>query len=237
MKMMSINPEDQDIASADIQHVIENTDIRKNLFDDMDTSSKAADPGKLGSQVDWYTWSCGFVNYLSTIPGSTEIPLSYAVRELDEPTDLSDNADYLTTLVGRAPLKGTIYVADRCQVHQLLTGKVLGEQAAESIRDDKNKQNGRVNINNLRLHFEGEGNVSRQITQAEAIYKTLHYKQERSMKFSTLFGRMQVMFQISKQEMKNSRSQQKSVSYWTEFKHATFWQQSPVCNSNTQWEH
>jgi hypothetical protein len=33
----------------------------------------------------------------------------------------------------------------------------------------KNKQNGRVDFNNLRLHFEGEGNISRQITQAEAI--------------------------------------------------------------------
>ena len=48
------------------------------------------------------------------------------VRELDEPIDLIDNDDYLTTSVSRAPLKGTAYVADRRQVHQLLTGKVLG---------------------------------------------------------------------------------------------------------------
>jgi len=68
-------------------------------------------------------------------------------------------------------LKGTAYVADRQQVHQLLTGKVLGEHAEEWIRDDKNKQNGRVDYQNLRLHFEGEGNVSRQITQVEAINK------------------------------------------------------------------
>jgi hypothetical protein len=86
MKRMSINTEDQDIASADIQLAIENTDIHKNLFDNMeDTSSKAADPGKLGNQVDWYTWSCGFVNYLSTIPGSTGIPLSYVVCEWMNP--------------------------------------------------------------------------------------------------------------------------------------------------------
>jgi hypothetical protein len=59
MKRMSINPEDQDISSADIQLAIENTDIHKNLFDNMETSSKLADPGKLGNQVDWCTWSCG----------------------------------------------------------------------------------------------------------------------------------------------------------------------------------
>jgi hypothetical protein len=62
------------------------------------------------------------------------------VRESDDPIDLSDNDDYLTTLVGIAPLVGTTYVADRCQIHQSLTGKVLGEQAEEWICDSKNKQ-------------------------------------------------------------------------------------------------
>jgi hypothetical protein len=55
------------------------------------------------------------------------------VRELDELIDLADNDNNFTILVGRAPLKGTTYVADRCQVHQLSTGKVLDEQAEEWI--------------------------------------------------------------------------------------------------------
>ena len=151
---MSKDPESQVLTSDDIQLAMNNTDIRKSLSDNMETSSKAADPGKLGNSIDWYTWSGGFVNYLSTIPGSTGISLSYVVRELDEPMDLVDNDDYLTTLVSRAPLKGTAYVADRRQVRQLLTGKELGEHAEEWIRDDKNKQNGCVDYPNLRLHFE-----------------------------------------------------------------------------------
>jgi hypothetical protein len=83
------------------------------------------------------------------------------VREWDEPVDLTDNEGYLTTLVGRAPLWGTTYAADCCQIHQLLTGKVLGEQAEEWIHDDKNKQNGQVDFIHLCLHYKGEGNVSR----------------------------------------------------------------------------
>jgi hypothetical protein len=70
---MSTNPEDEEIASSDIQLAIDNAEIRKNLFDNMETSSMAADPGKLGNQVDSYTWNCGFVDFLSTFPGSTEI--------------------------------------------------------------------------------------------------------------------------------------------------------------------
>jgi hypothetical protein len=177
-----------------------NNEIRKNLSDNMETAAKAADPGKLRTNTDWYTWSQGFINYLSTIPGCTGIPLSYIVRELEEPTDPEDEADYLTSLVLRAPLEGPAFVADRRQVHQLLTGKVLGETAEEWIRDYKTRQNGRVDFEALRTHFEGEGNVSRRISQAEALRKSLSYKQERSMKFSVFLNRMQVMFQIYKQE-------------------------------------
>ena len=63
---------------------------------------------------------------------------------------------------GKADYKELItrgfYYVDRTQFLE-----VLGEQAEEWIRDDKNKQNGRMDFNNLRLHFEGEGNVSHQI--------------------------------------------------------------------------
>lgn len=170
------------------------------MADNMETASKAADPGKLRTNTDWYTWSQGFVNYLSTIPGCTGVPLSYVVRHNDDPEEPEDDIDYLTTLVMRAPLNGTSYVADRRQVHQLLTGKVLGEQAEEWIRDHKNKQNGRLDFRSLLVHFEGEGNVSRRITQAEALHKTLFYKQERSMKFAVFLNQLQTMFQIYKQE-------------------------------------
>ena len=200
MKRMSKDPSQQQLTPIEIAIAAANSDIRINLADNMETASKAADPGKLRTNTDWYTWSQGFDNYLSTIPGCTGIPLSYVIREFDEPMDLDDDSDYLTTLVNRAPLQGTAYVADRRQVHQLLTGKVLGEQAEEWIRDDKTKQNGRIDFQNLQLHFEGEGNVSRRITTAEALHKSLYYKQERAMKFSVFLSRLQTMFQIYKQE-------------------------------------
>ena len=53
MKRMSKDPESQVLTSDDIQLAMDNTDIRKNLSDNMETSSKAADPGKLGNSIDW----------------------------------------------------------------------------------------------------------------------------------------------------------------------------------------
>jgi hypothetical protein len=200
MKRLSRDPSEQVLSPMELALAAANNEIRTNMSDNMETASKAADPGKLRTNTDWYTWSQGFINYLSTIPGCTGIPLSYVVREFDDPTDALDETDYLTSLVLRAPLNGTVYVADRRQVHQLLTGKVLGETAEEWIRDHKNKQNGRVDFQALQMHFEGEGNVSRRISQAEALHKSLSYKQERSMKFSVFLNKMQQMFQIYKQE-------------------------------------
>jgi hypothetical protein len=65
-KRMSKDPESQVLTSDDIQLALDNTDIRKNLSENMETSSKAANSGELGNSIDWYTWSRGFVNYLST---------------------------------------------------------------------------------------------------------------------------------------------------------------------------
>ena len=105
--------------------------IRENMVDTMDTAFKAADPGKLKvSNI----WSQGFTNYLSTIPGYTGIPLSYVVRqEEDTPEDyiFAVDTDYLTQLLDYAALAGPAFVADRRQVHQLLLGKILGEEAEE----------------------------------------------------------------------------------------------------------
>jgi hypothetical protein len=53
--------------------------------DQADTVSKAADPGKFKDKKKWPEWEPAFVNYLSTIPGDSEVPLSYVVCEKDNP--------------------------------------------------------------------------------------------------------------------------------------------------------
>lgn len=189
------DPDYEHINADDIANASINANLRMNIKDNMETASKATDPGKLKANTDWYTWSQGFTNYLSTIPGSTGIPLSYIIRENEQPVTVI-GADYLSDLVNRAPLRGPVFTADRRQVHQLLTGKILGEQSEEWIRSTKAKLNGRTDFLTLRIHYEGEGNINRRITKAEAIRKTLHYKQERSLKFTTFLNQLQVMYEI-----------------------------------------
>jgi hypothetical protein len=189
------DPDHERIDADDIAMAAINANHRLNIKDNMETASKATDPGKLKANTDWYTWSQGFTNYLSTIPGSTGIPLSYVIRENEQPVTV-EGADYLSDLVNRAPLRGPVFTADSRQVHQLLTGKILGEQSEEWVRSNKSKLNGRTDFVTLRVHYEGEGNINRRVTKADAIRKTLHYKQERSLKFTTFLNQLQVMYEI-----------------------------------------
>jgi hypothetical protein len=193
-------PEEEGLINVNVlSKALVDADIRKNMAENQDTSSKAADPGKHKINTDYYTWIAGFTNYLGTIPGMTGIPLAYVIRKSEVAIE-EDDADYLTDLINRAPLVGPVYQADRRQVHMLVTGKVLGEPAAEWIRDIERHKDGRRDIMNLTLHYTGEGNVSRRITVAQQLFKTLHYKSERSMPFSKFLIQAQTMFQIYQEE-------------------------------------
>ena len=48
----------------------------------------------------------------------------------------------------------------------------------------------------LRNHFAGEGNSTRNISVADRLYESLHYKNERSMAFETFLTQCQKMFNI-----------------------------------------
>ena len=65
----------REIIDISIQHAA----LRKVEDDQVDTISKAADPGKFKEERKWPDWEPAFINYLSTIPGSYHVPLSYVI--------------------------------------------------------------------------------------------------------------------------------------------------------------
>ena len=71
--------------------------------------NKAADPGKLKDERKWTEWEPAFVNYLSTIPGVTGVPLSYVIRELETPTPGEDYGNFNERSIACVALTGTIF--------------------------------------------------------------------------------------------------------------------------------
>ena len=77
----------------------------KTDAEQVDTISKAADPGKFKDEKKWPDWEPAFVNYLSMIPGVWGVPLSYVVRENTAPDHETDfGNDFITCSIACAPL-------------------------------------------------------------------------------------------------------------------------------------
>jgi hypothetical protein len=72
------------------------------------TNSKAADPGKFKDERKWPEWEKLFANYLSVIPGVNGIPLSYVVREAEEPTTIRTIQRSLNKLLAEPHWQGSI---------------------------------------------------------------------------------------------------------------------------------
>ena len=140
-----------------LEEAFDRADVRKIEGDQSDTLSKAADPGKLKDERKWTEWEPAFVNYLSTIPGVTGVPLSYVVRQHEMPTPGEDYGNFNERSISCAPLTGNIFQADARKVHQLVKIFLQAETAEQWVRPHLKAQNGRFDMKALRDHYTGEG--------------------------------------------------------------------------------
>ena len=120
----SKDPDIADFSNADVfketlQVSAQRALLRKNDSDQVDTISKADDPGKFKDEKKWPDWEPAFVNFLSTIPGVKGIPLSYVVRANEAPDhETNFEGDFVARSIACAPLNNTTFCADARKVHQ-----------------------------------------------------------------------------------------------------------------------
>ena len=141
------------------------------------------------------------MNYLSTIPGSYHVPLSYVVREQEDPDhDRDFGDDFVSEMIAYVPLHGAHFRADSRRVHHLLKNYLVAETAEQWIKNMEPHADGHRDMLTLREYYSGEGNTSWHIATAKRMREGLHYKNERSLAFSIFLDRMQKMFNIYKEE-------------------------------------
>jgi len=145
---------------AALQVAAERAEIRKQEAEHSSTISRESAPGKLKSERHFMDWKNGFQNMLSSIPGVSGIPLSYVIRDNDEPIR-DGHETFIQECIACAPLQGVAFEADARQVHHLAMASVQGETSEQWIKHLKKHQNGRMDLQALSDHFQGEGNTSR----------------------------------------------------------------------------
>ena len=159
-----------------------------------------ASPGPLEKESKWKEWEEKFVNYLRLHLGANGIPLSYVVRENDNPDTDTSYPEFINKTIACAPLDGEHFDADKLTVFNYIVSFTTGQPSGDWVKDTLKNSNGRRSMKALRDHFLGEGNASRNLATAENLRSTLHYKNERSMPFETFLTQCQKMFNIFKQE-------------------------------------
>ena len=60
----------------------------------------------------------------------------------------------------------------------------------------KNKQDGRTDLKALSSYYQGEGNTTRRIAEAERLRETLNYKSEQALPFGTFLHNLEQMFKM-----------------------------------------
>ena len=197
-------PTIEDLAEEEFQARLiiaaERAVIRKQQADSSESVSREASPGKLKDEKKWIDWAEKLETMLSAMPGANGVPLSYVIRDNEEADRNEDDMNFVQKTIACAPLDGPVFEADARKVHQLILGFVQGENADQWLKPHLKQENGRTDMIALRKHFEGEGNVSRRITEAEHLRNTLHYKGERALPFSHFITKCQNMFNIFSDE-------------------------------------
>lgn len=183
--------------------------IRVSEFQNSSDLLKDASPGKLKSERVWETWSKKLGNYLSMIPGVLQVPLVYIIRDNEAPT-LGESYDSFTEqAIACAPMTGPRFEADARKVHQVILACVEGESSEAWIKTIKRYLNGRRDWIALKKHYEGAGNTTRRIAEADRLRDTLFYKSERALPFATFLDRLQRWFTISEHEEEQLSENQK----------------------------
>jgi hypothetical protein len=157
--------------------------------------SKAASPGKLKDERQWDKWEKGLTLMLSILRGVNGVPLSYVIREKEHQRGVQYNS-FLDESVAKVSLSGPPFEADTRSVHEIIETLTGGENATHWLKELENKADGRKDMIALRSHFRGAGNQSRRISSAQGLHATLHYKNERAMKFTDFITKVKEMFDI-----------------------------------------
>ena len=184
-----------------------NDAVEKARIESDITSERKANPvvpkrcDKIVTGLDWYTWSEKFDNYLSSIRGVDDVPLSYVTRRpkpagWDPVTDANSPEE---TLIYQVALNGSAFEQDNKTVFTKILEVTLGEPAYEWIRSFEQTKDGRGAMEVLRQHCEGSNFTELRVNEADRILRETVYNNERHFSFESYSTLLQKEYTIYEQ--------------------------------------
>ena len=110
-----------------------------------------------------------FVNYTRSHIGANGVPLSYVIRENEEPDINGERPDFINRTVACAPLEGEYYAADRMSIFNMVVSFTTSQPSGDRIKTTIKHLDGRRSMESLRRNFAGEVNATRNLAKTERL--------------------------------------------------------------------
>ena len=114
------------------------------------------------------------INDLSTLIGVNGLPLSYVVWEKDNPNKNGDLPNFIDKTIECLPIKSNYYKANCHTVHQVLVSLETRHPLEYWIKATLRYRDGMRSMKELGIHFTGEGNSNRKVSEAERLCNSIN---------------------------------------------------------------
>ena len=146
---------------------------------------------KLKSASQWEKWTEELNTTLCQIVGVKGVPLTYVVREADQP-NYDPTLSYDEAVINAVTLTGQEYQQDARTVHKIIMKNVHEDSDAYTyIKLLIRQRNGRMDIKALRERYSSEATKQAIINKAKNDLQNLCYKNERSFSFEKFSSKLQ----------------------------------------------
>mmetsp|Transcript_20481 Transcript_20481/g.48185 ORF Transcript_20481/g.48185 Transcript_20481/m.48185 type:complete len:338 (+) Transcript_20481:1-1014(+) len=162
-----------------VHEILEAQEIHNQFLSAGDTNKSAMKPDNFTKGNNWDDWSQTFSSYLAYVPGITELPLNYVIRDEQEAQGVTpgDTVEYFTAV---APLEQKSFDSNSLQVFTSLIQCISKNSDAMSIIKALGKQTcGQASWLALQTHYQGSGAYKTNMINAERVLDTLIYTGER----------------------------------------------------------
>ena len=161
--------------------------IMKKFTSETGATKSVAESETFTKDMVWDDWHPTVTNYFRMIPGIEGIPLSYVLRESDQP-DPRPNPDFQDDYIMNAPLHGSAYMADARTVHAAIRRLIQGNTEAEAIiKPHEPAGDGRLDWKALKLSYKGKGIYGTELQKATDIIRNSFYIGEKKQMYWTKF--------------------------------------------------
>jgi len=131
-------------------------ELFKERLDRPDTDATAVvSPGAYKNSTSWRQYNLSVSNFLLTIKGVSNVPLSYVIRkDRFDSTAFSSNTE---ELIYSAHLTGKVFTEDSAKAYQILKGFILGTPAWAWIKELDRAACARKSMTALCTHYDRPG--------------------------------------------------------------------------------